>query len=127
MQGAERFALAANYLFEVLFFIDIIGAGFLGHIPGAVEALSALAAPVGAKGEEEQQPEFQNASTLGAMHVVAAAQRTLSFSGIHKQPKDTFHWQGMIAPRDSARNRQPRLCYRSGHSANQNDARTCMA
>ncbi len=73
MTGREGFALAALQLFKVLLFVEFVETFPLGHFLGGIETLAALAAPVRAIRQEEQNPKFQKASTLGAMHVVATA------------------------------------------------------
>lgn len=50
---------------------------FVEHIPlgqflGPIKTLSALTAAIGAIGQKEENPEFQEASAFGAMHVIAA-------------------------------------------------------
>jgi hypothetical protein len=66
--------------------------------------LAAFAAPVRAIRQEEENPKFQEASALGAMHVVATTQRTSSVRSVQEQPKGTLHWERMIAPGQSGRN-----------------------
>ena len=106
---------------------EIVEAFLLGHFLGAIETLAALAAPIRTIGQKEEDPQFQKASALGAMHVVATTDRTISFLGVHEEPKDALHWERMIAPGESGRNRPASLGNRSGASADQSDASTCIA
>ena len=46
---------------------------YLGHFLGAVKALAAFAAAIGTVGKKEEDPEFQDASALGSMHMLTAA------------------------------------------------------
>jgi hypothetical protein len=72
-----------GYLKE-LRFVEFAGVFPLRLFLGAIKTLAALAAAIGTKRQEEQNPKFQNAPALGAMHVVAAAQRTISVLGVGK-------------------------------------------
>jgi hypothetical protein len=95
--------------FRVLLCVKLVEAFPLGQFLGAIETLAALAAAIGTIGQKEEDPKFQKASALGAMHVVAAAQRTTSFLGVHKQAKCAFHGKRMIAPCVLGCNRRPHL------------------
>ena len=108
-------------------FVEFVEGVPFGHSLGAIETLAALTAPVWAIRQEEQDPKFQEASAFGAMHMVAATQRTIPFLSVYKQTKCAFHWQRMIAPGERVCNRLARRCSPSGTSANQNDASTCIA
>jgi hypothetical protein len=114
-------------LFKYLDFVEFVEAFLSRQIPGPIETLAALAAPVGAIGQEEQDPKFNQPPAPGAMHVFAAAQRTISFCGVYEQAKNAFHRERIIAPGESGRNRPAWMCCRTRISANQNEARTCMA
>jgi hypothetical protein len=77
----------------------------LGHLFRAVEALAAFSAAVWAVRKEQQDPEFQDASALGPMNVVASAKRAVSFLGIDEHAEFASHSQDMLAPGSPARNR----------------------
>ena len=70
--------------FRDLLQVQFVEAFLLGHPLGAIETLAALAAAIRAKRQEEQDPKFQKPSALGAMHVIAAAQGTISIFGVCK-------------------------------------------
>jgi hypothetical protein len=71
--------------------IQVVEVFLLGHAFRSVEALAALAATIGAKRKEDQNPKFQKASALGAMHVIAAAHRAISIFRVCKQSQGAFH------------------------------------
>jgi hypothetical protein len=121
--------LTVPYDFRALDFVEFLEAFPLGHGSGAIKALAALTAPVGAIRQEEQDPKFQKATAPGAMYVLAATQRTSSVHGIQKQSKGAFHAKRIIAPGGFGRNRAARLFYMAdaGVVPNQNDASTCIA
>src|SRR5215472_6834718 len=75
-----------------------------GHILRSVESLSAFSAPVGAHREKQKNPKFEKPATLGAVHVVAAAQRANPLRLIQEQAQHSSHWDGMIAPSKFLRN-----------------------
>jgi hypothetical protein len=127
MTGRWKIAPAAIYLFNILLFVEFAGVFLFAQMPRAIEALATLATAVRAIGQEDQNPKFQKAPALGAMNVLTAAKRTNSFTGVGKQAKDTFHRERMIAPVECGRNRHARPCCRSSISADQKDARTCIA
>ena len=87
----RKACLGPRIKFQELPFLEFVEEILLGQILGAIKPLTALAATIRAIGQEEQDPKFKKASALGAMHVVAAAQRTLSFLGVHEHPKGAFH------------------------------------
>jgi hypothetical protein len=120
--------------FRALDFVRFLEAFPLGHASGAIKALAALTAPVGAIRQEEKDPKFQKASAPGAMHMVAATHGTSSVHSIQKQAKNAFHAKRMIAPSGYWRNHPARLCPArlfcmadAGVGSNQNDASTCIA
>jgi hypothetical protein len=45
--------------FKILHFVEFVESFLPGQIPGPIEALAALAAPVRAIGQEEQDPKFK--------------------------------------------------------------------
>ena len=92
--------------FRSLFFVEFVEAFPLGHVSGAVETLATFSAAVRAKRQEEKDPKFQEASALGAMHVFAAAQRTIPLLGIDEQTILAFHWESIIALAHAGRNCQ---------------------
>jgi hypothetical protein len=96
--------MAGLLQFRPLHFVQFAEVFPLGHALGGIETLSALAAPVRAKRQEKQDPKFQNPSALRAMHVVAAAHRTISNFGVHEQSKGAFHWLRMIPSGEPGRN-----------------------
>lgn len=85
------------YIADASGLVEVVHFFSLGHALGAVEALAALAAAIGAVGEKEENPEFQEASALGAMHVFAAAERAIAFFGIDEQAQSASHRKRMIA------------------------------
>jgi hypothetical protein len=103
-----KIAPAALSLFKILLFVESAVAFVFGQMPRAIETLAALATAVRAIGQEEQNPKFQKAPALGPMNVLAAAERTNSFTGVGKQAKNTFHRERMIAPVVCWRNRHAR-------------------
>lgn len=75
----------------------------------AIETLPAFAATIGPIRQEKHHPKFQQAPPFGAMHMVAATSRAISIFRINEETELAFHWQGMIAPGDSVRNRPGHL------------------
>jgi hypothetical protein len=96
--------LTAHHDFRALDFVRFLDSFFLRHAFGAIKALAALAAPVGTIRQEEKNPKFQKAPAPGAMHMVAATQRTSPVHGVQKQAKVAFHGKRMIAPGGYGRN-----------------------
>jgi hypothetical protein len=82
---------------RLLFLVEFVETVPLGHILRAIEALAAFSAAIGAVRQEEQDPKFQNASALSAMHVFAPADRTIPFLGVNEQAILAFHWERIIA------------------------------
>jgi hypothetical protein len=58
---------------------------WLRHLFGAVETLAAFPAAVGAIRQAKKDPKFQKASALGAVDVLAAAQRTIPLLRVNEQ------------------------------------------
>jgi hypothetical protein len=110
--GRGSFFFFADQRFRAVVFVDFVERFPLGQVFGPVKTLAALAATVGAIGQEKKDPEFQKAPALGAMHMVASAQRTISFPGVDEETKFAFHWQRIIAPVASARNWQSQFMTR---------------
>jgi hypothetical protein len=77
----------------------------------AIETLAALAAAVWTIREKQQDPKFQNASSLGAMDMVTATEGTISILGIYKEAEYAFHSLRMILPDATVRNHP--LAYRT--------------
>lgn len=127
MTERSELLLAADWILSGLRFIELFDVLLFGQFLGAIETLAALAATIRAIGKEEQDPKFQKASALGAMHMIAATQRTIPFLGVDEQAKSALHWPRIIAPGEIVRNRAVRIRYRSNILANQKDARTCSA
>ena len=125
--GGRHSTCQRSDYFRGLLFVEFVEAFPPRHSFGAIETLAALAAAIGAIWKEEQDPKFQKAPALGAMHVVAAAKRTISIFGVWKQSKDAFHWQRIIAPCESGRNRQAQLTNQSSTSPVYSEASTCSA
>ena len=104
--GSRRLVIVAGLLrlSGRLRFPGLIGIPCAGKFFGAIKALPALSAAVGAEGQEKEDPEFENAATFCAMHMRAATKRTGFLWLINKKSKDTFHPEGMIPLRVTRRN-----------------------
>ena len=63
----------------------------MGQILWGIETFAALAATIGAKGQEKRHPKFQEASAFGSMHVVAATVRAIPIFRVNKDAKFAFH------------------------------------
>jgi hypothetical protein len=73
------------------FFVEFFHAFPLRHPFGSVKTVAALAAAVRTIRQYEQDPKFQKAPALGAMNVVAATLRTVSFFSVREHPKGASH------------------------------------
>jgi hypothetical protein len=71
---------------------------------GAVKTKAALTATIGTNRDEKQDPEFQNPSALGAMHVHASAPGTGLFRVVNEESEDTPHRKSIILRSVSGRN-----------------------
>ena len=118
LRGLDTARTKFHRLKPALLVVKILELIPFGHSPGAVKTLAAFAAAVGTVGEKEQDPEFQQASALGSVDMIAATEGTVSFLGVHEHAECALHWEGMIAPDESVRNRLARRNFRSGNSEN---------
>jgi hypothetical protein len=73
-------------------FIELVVLFASRHFLRPVETLAAFAAAIRPVRKKEQDPEFQEASALGAMHMIAATLRAAFFLGVYEQAKRSFHW-----------------------------------
>jgi hypothetical protein len=77
--------------FNLLLAVQIVENIRLGQVLRAIKTLPALAATIGAVGQEKHDPKFQDAPAFGSMHVVTTTMRAISIFRVNEEAKFALH------------------------------------
>jgi hypothetical protein len=85
VQGIKRLNEARLDVSGLVELIELVVFFAAAQLLRPIETLAAFPAPIRPVRKKEQDPEFQDASALGAMHVVATTLRAAFFLGVYEQ------------------------------------------